>query len=317
MGLAKDVAKLIPGELRSLHPDGELDIIVESMMHPLETMKGIIDQTTEELDVEGCDPRFLPLMAGDMGFEFFPEETTEQRRLILTMVVAYIQNKGNESSSRHNVRRRGGEVSFVEGYARTMRLNTQAKLNRQKLVGNLWARGAYHAFVREYVEEVRKTLALTRPFGTRVFITEQSVTVYEIPHPPDCQKDVRPSLRNLLYPCSLNHFRLNACSLNERNAEHVQIDVWADNPTPALCAGSNYATWPEPWGIAFTPEQVLSGQLPEDVYIPGGKVVSLAYLSGPGCQQTGREFVYWKTDYIEETDLGYCWASQVISISYV
>jgi phage tail-like protein len=163
---------LLPPIYHELDINGDLRAFLAVPGATLDELKNLIDWLPDIWDVNGCDPRFLPLLSAIVGYRFDPMRDPETQRREIQEVVEQYRRKGSIPAIRRALINVGWQGAIDETFRGALRLNRRSVITRAKLPGELYSLGVYRIESRNIVPVTRETLAPQHPAGTRVFFLQ-------------------------------------------------------------------------------------------------------------------------------------------------
>lgn len=178
----KKLWELLPSIYRERDETGDLAAFLKVPAPTLDAIKELADRFPEIFDVDGCEPRFLPLLAQLVGHEFDPlVDPSRERRAIREAVERY-RRKGTIPAIRRSLVSVGWQGEVEETFRKALRLGQRAHLNSARLPGMIYGFGVWRIHSRDRLglaPVIRETLPFHHPAGTRVFFLDQVVAVVE------------------------------------------------------------------------------------------------------------------------------------------
>lgn len=175
-----ELLKLLPPLYTERDHSGELATFLKLPGKELDRLKALADRFPELLDVDRCDPKFLPYLAAIVGWPYDPTSEPAFQRQAIREAVEFYRRKSTIPAITRSLREAGWEGWIEETYRRTFRLNRRARLNQRKLAGTVFSYGVYRVYSSAPIANIREVLAVHHPAGTRAFFLTQLMSVSDI-----------------------------------------------------------------------------------------------------------------------------------------
>ena len=184
---------LLPPLYRIADESGDLAAFLAVPAPTLDEIKDLADRFPEIFDVDGCTPRYLPLLSAIVGHRWNPLRDEFLERRDIREAVERYRRKGTIPAIRRSLVAVGWQGEIEETFRKVLRLGQRARLGRQRLAGQIYSFGVWRIRSDSRLglgPAVRAELPFHHPAGTRVFYFETEISVL------DRSADVVPS--NLL-----------------------------------------------------------------------------------------------------------------------
>jgi phage tail-like protein len=170
---AQRLLELLPSVWRERDTQGDLAAFLGVPGPTLDEIQALADAIPTLADVDECDARYLPSLAALVGAEYDPKRDTDaQRRAICDAVEGY-RRKATLPAMRLALERLGWQGNIEETFRQTLRLNRRARVNRQKLSGEIFSLGVYRLVSETNILDIRQALLPHHPAGTRRFFVHR------------------------------------------------------------------------------------------------------------------------------------------------
>lgn len=211
----KKLWELLPSIYRERDETGDLATFLKVPAPTLDEIKDLADRFPKIFDVDGCEPRFLPLLAAIVGHSFDPTaEVSRERRAIREAVERY-RRKATIPAIRRTLAPLGWKGEIEETFREALRLGQRSRLNQQRLPGLVYGFGVWRIRSTDSLglgPAVRAALPFHHPAGTRVFYLDLVTGWNEAG--ADTEAAVRAFVRKTVYGDMRRVFVLNLSRLN-------------------------------------------------------------------------------------------------------
>ncbi len=171
----KKLWELLPSIYRERDEAGDLAVFLAVPAPSFDDIKNLADRFPGIFDIDGCEPRFLPLLASIVGHPFDPmADAVRERRAIREAVERY-RRKGTIPAIRRSLVSLGWKGEIDETFRGALRLGQRSRLNQQRLPGLVYSFGVWRIRSNDSLglgPAVRATLPFHHPAGTRVFFLD-------------------------------------------------------------------------------------------------------------------------------------------------
>jgi len=167
--------KLLPSIYRERDETGDLAAFLRVPAPTLDSLKDLADRFPEIFGVDGCEPRYLRLLADLVGHPFDPFVPVDRERRAIREVVERYRRKATIPAIRRDFVLLGWHGQIDETFRQALRLGQRARLNRSRLPGRIYGFGVYRVTNEDGPElggELRSALRFHHPAGTRVFFVD-------------------------------------------------------------------------------------------------------------------------------------------------
>ena len=165
----KRLVDLLPPVYREQDATGDLAAFLSLLAAALDDLKDLADRFPEIFDVDRCEERFLPLLAGLVGWPWEPMQDAPRQRQQIREAVEFYRRKGTIPAIRRSLVDIGWEGWIEETFRSAFRLNRRAGLNAKKLPGEIYSYGVYRIHSTEQPPDLWVGLRPHHPAGMRVF----------------------------------------------------------------------------------------------------------------------------------------------------
>jgi phage tail-like protein len=176
---AQRLLDLLPSVWRERDTEGDLAAFLGVPGPTFDEIQALAEQLTTLIDVDQCDPRYLPFVAAIVGIEFDPKRDTDMQRRGIREAVEGYRRKATLPAMRLALERLGWQGQIEETYKLALRLNRRSRLNAQKLAGEIYSLGVYRVASETNTAGIRTALATHHPAGTRAFFSLLDVDYIE------------------------------------------------------------------------------------------------------------------------------------------
>ncbi len=163
--------ELLPALYRQ-DESGDLSVFLRLIAPTLDGLKDDLDRFPSIVNVDGCDEKYLALLARLLGRDYDGRDGILRQRRLIKETVPYYRRKSTPAAIVRDLESLGWRGRFVEGFPRTMRLGISSRLNSSRPAGRLYNDGTAVIHCDNYVDiyAVRRALKFHQPAGTRFFL---------------------------------------------------------------------------------------------------------------------------------------------------
>ncbi len=212
----KKLWELLPPIYRIQDESGDLDTFLRVPAPTLDEIKILADRFPKLFDVDGCEPRFLPLLAAIVGHRFDPMADAGRERRAIREAVERYRRKGTIPAIRRSLVSLAWKGDIEETFRKALRLGQRARLNRQRLPGLIYSFGVWRIRSEDSLglgPSVRAALPFHHPAGTRVFFLDLVTSLADATG--HSTAELAALVRKIAYADARRVFVLNLSRLNE------------------------------------------------------------------------------------------------------
>jgi phage tail-like protein len=209
---------LLPPIYRERDETGDLAAFLKVPAPTLDDLKDLADRFPEIFDVDGCEPRFLPLLARLVGHDFDPLVDPRHERRAIREAVERYRRKGTIPAIRRSLVAVGWQGEIEETFRKALRIGQRARLNDSRLPGLIYGFGVWRVRSRDSLglaPTLRARLPFHHPAGTRVFFLDQVIALVE--NHSDPRGEIARLVRKTIWADARRIFVLNLSRLNSRD----------------------------------------------------------------------------------------------------
>lgn len=163
---------LLPPIYRERDTNGDLRAFLAIPAETHDEIKSLIDKLPDIWNVDACDPRFLPLLSGMVGYSFDPTSDPDMQRREIAQIIQEYRRKGSIPAIQRKLINVGWQGKIEETFRSALRLNKRSVIASAKLPGRIHSLGVYRVESTNIIPVIRETLAPQHPAGTRVFFLQ-------------------------------------------------------------------------------------------------------------------------------------------------
>ena len=169
---ARNLMDLLPPLYRIADESGDLQAFLNVVAPTLDELKDLIDRFPGVFDVDRCEERYLPLLAGLVGLAFDATADPQTQRRRLKEAIAYYQRRGSIPAIGRALTDVGWTGELEETFRQTLRLGSRSVLNRAKIPGLIYSLGVYRVGCLNQTSGLRQALIDHHPAGALAFFRQ-------------------------------------------------------------------------------------------------------------------------------------------------
>lgn len=163
---------LLPPIYRERDKDGDLRDFLSIPAATLDEIKSLIERLPDIWNVDGCDPKYLPVLSGIVGYSFDPTRDPDVQRREIKEIIESYRRKGSVPAIRRALTDVGWKGDIQETFRGALRLNKRSVIAQAKLPGRIHSLGVYRVECRNLTPGLRQALMPQQPAGMRVFFLQ-------------------------------------------------------------------------------------------------------------------------------------------------